>query len=63
MNIFKPTTFTWWQLGLLKWAILFIGIVIGSLWPKVFMPYALALLIIGLVISVYLLYVWFQNKN
>ncbi len=62
MNIFKPTTFTWWQLGLLKWAVLFIGIVIGSLWPTVFSKYALILLAVGFVIGVYLTIVWFRYR-
>ncbi|MFM2330963.1 MAG: hypothetical protein RLZZ26_470 [Candidatus Parcubacteria bacterium] len=62
MNIFTPTTFTWWQMGLLKWAVLCIGIAIGSTWPGVFAPHSVALLVVGLVISAYLAVVWFNKK-
>ncbi len=62
MNIFKPTTFTWVQLSLLKWAVFFIGIVVGATWSNVFAPYSLLLLGIGLVISLYLVTVWARNK-
>ncbi|CAN5711124.1 hypothetical protein BH11PAT2_BH11PAT2_08770 [soil metagenome] len=62
MNIFKSTNFTWWQLGLLKWAVLFIGIAIGATWPEVFAPYASLLVVVGLVISLYLVIVWYRNK-
>ena len=62
MDIFKPTSFTWWQLGLLKWAVLLIGIAIGSTWPTIFGQYALILLIIGLVFSCYLAVIWFRGR-
>lgn len=62
MNPFKSTRFTWWQLGLLKWATLFFGLGIGALWPEVFAPYAKALIGAALVASVYLGFVWFKNK-
>jgi hypothetical protein len=62
MNIFKSTRFTWYQLGLLKWAVLFIGIAIGAYWPEVFAPYVMTLLIIGILISVYLIFVWIRSK-
>ncbi|MDB5245332.1 MAG: hypothetical protein JWN90_437 [Parcubacteria group bacterium] len=62
MNIFKPTRFTWAQLSLFKWAVFLIGIVVGATWPGIFAPYSLLLLVIGLVISLYLVIVWARNK-
>lgn len=62
MNIFKPTNFTWWQFGLLKWAVLFIGLAIGSTWPSLFAPYALMLAVLGLLVSCYLTIVWLRGK-
>lgn len=63
MNIFfHSDSFTWWQLDLLKWAVLFIGISVGSLWPEIFARYAIFLLIIGLLISAYLGYVWLRSR-
>lgn len=50
MNLFKPTTFTWEQLGLLKWGVLLIGIAIGAEWPGAFSPYLLAIVIVGLIL-------------
>ena len=62
MNIFKSTTFTWWQVGLFKGAMLCIGISIGVAWSDVFRPYVSALLVAGLLLSVYLTYIWLKNK-
>ncbi len=62
MNIFKSTTFTWWQIGMLKWAVLFIGIAIGATWPEVFNNYVALLLVVGFMLSVYLGVVWFRDK-
>ncbi len=62
MNIFKSTNFTWWQLGMLKWAVLFIGIAIGATWPDLFSKYVVLLLVVGLVLSAYLGVVWFRAK-
>ncbi|MBU0749991.1 hypothetical protein KKH15_00545 [Patescibacteria group bacterium] len=62
MNIFSSTTFTWWQLGLVKWAVLFIGIAIGAYWADVFVPYVIHLMVVGLAISAYIFIVWLQKK-
>lgn len=62
MNIFKPTTFTWWQIGLLKWAVLLIGIAIGATWSDALVAYVPLMLAVGLLLSVYLLVVWSRNK-
>ncbi len=62
MNIFKSTRFTWWQLGILKWSVLFIGIAVGATWPEIFEPYAFKLLIVGVVAGVYLGIVWLKSK-
>jgi len=62
MNIFKSTEFAWWQLGMLKWAVLFIGIAVGATWPEVFARYVIFLLVVGLALSGYLATVWFRNK-
>lgn len=52
MNIFKPTTFTWEQLGLFKWGIFLIGIAVGAKWADFFFNYVWMLLIIGLILCV-----------
>lgn len=62
MNIFKSTQFTWWQLGMLKWSVLFIGIAIGATWPEIFVHYNIILLVIGLLLSIYPAMVWFRDQ-
>ena len=62
MSIFRTTKFTWWQIGMLKWAVLFIGIAIGATWPHVFEDYAMVLASIGLLLSIYLAMVWLRAK-
>jgi len=62
MNIFKSTTLTWWQLGLLKWAVLAIGIAVGAEWADIFAPFIVVLVVAGLLVSLYLAVVWAKNK-
>lgn len=62
MNIFKPTTLTWWQVGMFKWAVFLIGIAVGATWPEIFAKYAVTFLVIGLLLSIYLTKVWLTNK-
>ena len=61
MNILKSVTLTWWQVGLLKWFVFIIGIAFGATWSELFSPYALKLLLIGLVLGGYLGYVWWKQ--
>ncbi|MCR4279125.1 MAG: hypothetical protein NUV78_00050 [Candidatus Zambryskibacteria bacterium] len=53
MNIFRNYTLSWKLIALLKFALLFIGIAIGSYWPEYFLPYAPYLLVIGMVAGLY----------
>jgi hypothetical protein len=61
MNIFKPTTFTWKQLGLLKWGTLLIGVAIGAEWSDVFSPYVLTIAIIGIILCIPPTITWFKE--
>lgn len=61
MNIFTSTTFTWEALGMLKWASFLIGIAVGATWPGIFAPYAVELLVIGLLLSIYPAIVYFRE--
>lgn len=61
MNILKPITLTWWQVGLLKWAVFVIGVALGATWPELFAPHTVKLLVVGLVLSAYLTWVWFRQ--
>jgi hypothetical protein len=46
----------WWQVGILKAALLLIGIAIGANWPEVFAPYITVLVIVGLLLGAYIAY-------
>jgi len=63
MKILSSTTFTWYQVGALKWAVLFIGIAVGSTWPEIFAQYALKLLVVGLILSAYVGFGWLKQHN
>lgn len=57
-RLFKRTPFSWWEIGLVKWASAFIGIAIGATWPSAFASLSLTFLLVGLIISAYLGFVW-----
>jgi len=61
MNLFKSFTLTWWQAGLLKWSLIALGILIGSHWPNLFIPWSPALLILFVLPSIYLTWIWWKQ--
>lgn len=63
MKMFKAATYSWWQIGLLKLALLCIGIAIGAYWPAIFLPYIAVLVAIGIVLGIYLAVVWVFNSK
>lgn len=62
MNIFKSGTLKWWQVSILKLAVLCIGIAVGAHWPLVFAPHTVTLVVVGIVLGLYLLFPWFGKK-
>ena len=62
MNIFRNYTLTWWQVGLLKLALLSLGIAIGSYCQATFLPYVTALAVLGLVLGAYIAWVSFRRQ-
>ncbi len=63
MKIFKDITYAWWQIGLLKLALLCCGIAIGANWPLFFVQYTTLLIILFLVSGLYLGVVWLKNNH
>ncbi len=61
MNPLKSFTLTWWQAGLLKLAMLALGLAIGSTWPHVFVAWRNLLVVLFLVPAFYLSYVWLNQ--
>lgn len=54
---FKSYTFTWWQIGIFKLALLSIGIAIGAYWSEFFKNYSVPLIIIAVIASIYIMFV------
>jgi hypothetical protein len=61
MTPFRTLSFTWWQVGLLKFSLLALGLAIGSMWPAVFVRWrdVLLVLFVGPVFCV--TYVWLKQ--
>jgi len=58
---FKSYTFTWWQIGIFKLALLAIGVAIGSYWSEFFKNYLVLLIIIAVIASLYIMSVSFKQ--
>jgi len=56
-NLFKNYTFTWWQIGVFKLALLAIGVVIGAYWYEFWNSYLPALIVIAIITSSYIMYI------
>jgi hypothetical protein len=52
---FKSYTFTWWQIGIFKLALLSIGVAIGAYWSEFFKNYLVLLIIIAVIASTYII--------
>lgn len=53
---FKSYTFTWWQIGIFKLALLSIGVAIGAYWYEFFKNYLVPLIIIAVITGVYMIF-------
>jgi len=63
MDIFHEYLIDWWQMGLMKIALIAIGIIIGAKWPKLFSRPIVCwtLFILFLVIAIYtIISIWPQ---
>jgi hypothetical protein len=62
MRIIRDYTYTVWQIGALKLAMLSLGIAIGAYWQDIFLPHVTWLLVVGLALGVYISYTSFTEK-
>ena len=56
-SLFKSYTFSWWQMGVFKLALLAIGAAIGASWHEFFGANVIALIVIAVIASAYIMYV------
>ncbi len=61
MNLFKPVTLKWWQVGSFKISMIAVGIAIGATWPSTFANRLTALWLLFAVLIVYVSYVWWKQ--
>ncbi len=61
MKFFASKTLQWWEVGLIKLAVLLIALAIGSHWAKLFSPHARVLGIVGILTGIYCLYRWLKH--
>ena len=57
MNIFKSYTFSWWEMGIFKLALMAIGISIGIYWQSFFIQYIEVIWGIAILASIYSMYI------
>ncbi len=57
MKLFKSYTFTWWQVGVFKLALLAIGAAVGAYWHSFFGSNFASLIIIAVTAGVYIIYI------
>jgi hypothetical protein len=60
---FKSYTFTWWQIGIFKLALLAIGVAIGAYWSAFFKNYLALLIIIGVISSAYIIFISLRQQD
>jgi hypothetical protein len=63
INILKPITLKWWQVGVFKIAALALGISIGAYWSGIFSGSIKILITIFIIGWIYLARIWFKNWN
>jgi len=56
MNLFKNYTYTWYQIGIFKLAMLSIGVIIGSYYAELVTDNMMPILGIAVLASVYTMY-------
>jgi hypothetical protein len=56
MNLFKTYSFTWWQVGVLKLALLSIGVLIGARWPEFWNGLTTTVIGVAVVATAYSIY-------
>lgn len=62
MNPFHDYTFQWWEVSILKFALLLFGIAIGAYWSDIFTDWIVLIFILALILGIYSSYAAFKQK-
>lgn len=62
MNLFKSYSLTWWQMGILKLALLAMGAVIGAYWHEFFGANLVLLVVIAAIAGAYIMYATLKQQ-
>ena len=62
MTIFRSYTFSWWQVGIFKLALLSIGAIIGSYWNEFFASNMTVVVIVAIIAGLYSGYITITQK-
>lgn len=63
MNIFKSYTYTWWQIGILKLALLTIGTILGAYFADWVLENISSVAMVAVVASVYVVLISFKQLS
>jgi hypothetical protein len=63
MNLLKPLTLEWWQIGLFKLGLLALGVIIGATWHEAFSGATVVLAVIAAATLGYISYVWLRTRG
>lgn len=54
LNLFKPKTYVWWEIFLIKITLLSLGAAAGAYWYEIVLPYAGWLAVLGVVVGLFI---------
>ncbi|MDD5606722.1 MAG: hypothetical protein PHN37_02565 [Candidatus Pacebacteria bacterium] len=60
MKLFKSYTYTWWQIGIFKIALLAIGAIVGAYWSGFFLANLFIFILVAVIASLYLVWISFK---
>jgi hypothetical protein len=61
MSIFKSFKLKWWEAALFKVCTISLGIIVGATWAGVFMPLRDVLLVVCVLSSLFVTWVWWKQ--
>ena len=62
MKLFKSYTYTWWQIGIFKLALLSIGALAGAYWHEFFSKQIMLLTAIAILSTIYIIYLSLKQQ-